>query len=58
MRDTEKGSQVACQYSNIRLVYGTLDSHDLLEEEAKKADIVLSMLPPHMHKMSELMSRG
>lgn len=49
MRDSEKGSQVASQHSNVRLVYGTLDSHDLLEEQAKKADIVLSMLSPHIH---------
>lgn len=52
MRDSEKGSQVASQYSNVRLVYGTLDSHDLLEEQAKKADIVLSRLLPHMYKVS------
>ncbi len=52
MRDSEKGSQVASQYLNVRLVYGTLDSDDLLEDEAKKADVVLSMWPPHMRKVS------
>lgn len=34
------------KYFNVRLVYGTLDGHNLLEEEAKNAEIVLSMLPP------------
>ena len=41
VRDSDKGAQIASQYPAIRLVYGDLDSSDVLEEEAKKADIVL-----------------
>ena len=41
VRNSDKGAQVASQYSRIKLVYGDLDSAELLEEEAKKADIVL-----------------
>ncbi|KAL8792484.1 MAG: hypothetical protein Q9195_004940 [Heterodermia aff. obscurata] len=41
VRNSEKGAQVASQYARVRLVYGDLDSEQTLEEEAKKADIVL-----------------
>ncbi|KAL8912221.1 MAG: hypothetical protein Q9171_002735 [Xanthocarpia ochracea] len=41
VRNSEKGAQVASQYPAIRLVYGDLDSAEVLEEEARKADIVL-----------------
>ncbi|KAI7101442.1 NAD(P)-binding protein [Hortaea werneckii] len=40
VRNSEKGAQVAKEYPNVKLAYGDLDSTDLLEEEAKKADIV------------------
>lgn len=43
MRNSQSGSLVASQYSKIRLVYGSLDDHQKLEEEAREADIVLSM---------------
>ncbi|KAL8808823.1 MAG: hypothetical protein Q9200_003989 [Gallowayella weberi] len=42
VRNSDKGAQVASQYPTIRLVYGDLDSAELLEKEAKKADIVLN----------------
>lgn len=42
VRSSDKGAQVASQYSKVRLVYGDLDDLELLEVEAKKADIVLS----------------
>lgn len=42
VRNSDKGAQIASQYSNVRLVYGTLDDHEKLEVEARKADIVLS----------------
>ena len=32
---------MASQFPRVRLVYGNLDSAELLEEEARKADIVL-----------------
>ncbi|KAI7522723.1 NAD(P)-binding protein, partial [Hortaea werneckii] len=40
VRNSDKGAQVAKEYPNVKLAYGDLDSTDLLEEEAKKADIV------------------
>lgn len=44
VRNSDKGAQVASQYAKIRLVYGDLDSVELLEEEARKADVVMSKL--------------
>lgn len=41
VRSSDKGAQVASQYSNVKLVYGDLDNANLLEQEAQKADIVL-----------------
>ena len=43
MRDSEKGAQVASQFSTVRLVYGDLDSAEILEAEAREADVVLRM---------------
>lgn len=42
VRDSDKGAQVASQYSKVRLVYGDLDDVELLENEARNADVVLS----------------
>ena len=42
VRNSEKGAQVASQFAKVRLVYGDLASEQILEEEATKADIVLS----------------
>lgn len=47
VRNADKGAKVAQQYSKVKLVYGDLDSVDLIQEEAKKADVVLSTLHPH-----------
>ncbi|KAI9812718.1 MAG: hypothetical protein M1827_004474 [Pycnora praestabilis] len=41
VRNADKGAQVASQYPRVKLVYGDLDSTDLLEREAKVADVVL-----------------
>lgn len=41
MRNSDKGAQIASQYLRVRLVYGDLDSAELLDEEAQKADIIL-----------------
>ena len=41
VRNSDKGAQVAKEYSKIRLVYGDLDSFDLIAEEAAKADIIM-----------------
>ncbi|KAJ4366810.1 hypothetical protein N0V83_007335 [Neocucurbitaria cava] len=41
VRNSDKGAKVAAQYPKIRLVYGNLDSADLLTTEACNADIVV-----------------
>ncbi|KAJ8111077.1 hypothetical protein OPT61_g6237 [Boeremia exigua] len=41
VRNSDKGAKVASQYSKIRLVYGDLDSTELLTTEASHANIVL-----------------
>jgi hypothetical protein len=47
VRNAEKGAKIAASYPKVRLVYGTLDSVDLLEEEAGRADIIYrNILPP------------
>jgi len=40
VRNSNKGAQVAAVYPKVSLVYGDLDSTDLLTKEASKADIV------------------
>ncbi|KAK0291086.1 hypothetical protein LTR35_001807 [Friedmanniomyces endolithicus] len=40
VRNSDKGAQVAAVYPKVSLVYGDLDSTDLLTKEASKADIV------------------
>ena len=42
VRNSDRGALIASQYPKIRLVYGDLESSDLIREEAQKADIVLS----------------
>jgi nucleoside-diphosphate-sugar epimerase len=41
VRNSDKGAKVASQYAKVRLVYGDLDSIDLITKEAAAADIVL-----------------
>ncbi|KAL1621156.1 hypothetical protein SLS54_005651 [Diplodia seriata] len=41
VRSKDKGSKVQQAYSNLNVVYGDLDSYDLIKEEASKADIVV-----------------
>lgn len=41
VRNSDKGAKVASQYAKIRLVYGDLDSAELLTTESSKANIVL-----------------
>ncbi|KAI9851172.1 MAG: hypothetical protein M1838_004281 [Thelocarpon superellum] len=42
VRDSDRGALVASQYPKVRLVYGALESVEIVEEEATKADIVLN----------------
>ena len=44
VRDSDKGAIVAAEYPKVRLVYGDLDSSDLIELESQNADIVCSGL--------------
>lgn len=41
LRDKKKAEQVASAYPKVRIVLGDLDSAPLLEDEARKADIVV-----------------
>jgi N-acetyl-gamma-glutamylphosphate reductase len=42
VRNSDKGALVAKDYPKFKLVYGDLDAVNVIEEESKKADIVLS----------------
>lgn len=42
VRNSDKGAQVAKEFSKIKLVYGDLANGEVIEAEARKADIVLS----------------
>ena len=42
VRNSEKGAEVGSQYAKVKLVYGTLDDTDVLRQEAKHADVVMS----------------
>lgn len=41
LRNKEKADQIVNAYPKVRVVLGDLDSSALLEEEARKADIVV-----------------
>lgn len=41
VRDKAKAEQVSNAYPQVRMVLGELDSAALLEEEARKADVVV-----------------
>jgi len=44
-RDAAKASKIIEAYPKVRIVEGDLDRVDVLEQEAKDADIVFRMLP-------------
>jgi len=44
VRDTDKGAKLAAKHASVRLVYGDLDNTKMIEEEARRADVVLSAL--------------
>ncbi|KAL9098814.1 MAG: hypothetical protein Q9163_005592 [Psora crenata] len=58
VRDSDKGSQVASQYAKARLVYGGLDDVGVLEEEAKKADVVLNCASSDHEGAAQALVRG
>lgn len=43
VRNSDKGAKIAAVFPSVKLVYGDLDSADMLEEESSKADIVYSI---------------
>jgi hypothetical protein len=43
VRNSSKGELVAADYPDVKLVYGDLDSVDLIAEQAQTADIVYRM---------------
>ena len=43
VRNPERGAPVAAEYPRVRLVYGTLEDSELLEEESAKADVVIRL---------------
>lgn len=45
VRNSDKGAKIAAVFPQVKLVYGDLDSAEMLEEESSKADIVFSGLP-------------
>jgi N-acetyl-gamma-glutamylphosphate reductase len=47
VRNSDKGAVVAKEYAKVKLVYGDLDSVELIEEESKKADIVCRKYTSH-----------
>lgn len=44
VRNADKGAKIAALHSKARLVYGSLDSIQLLEEEAGEADIIYRII--------------
>lgn len=57
-RNSDKGAKIAAQYPSIRLVYGDLDSVDLIEQEAKEADIVYHFANCDHEASAHAISRG
>jgi N-acetyl-gamma-glutamylphosphate reductase len=50
VRTQEKADVVKKAFPNIRIVLGGNDDSDLLKEEAAKADVVLRIFTPSLHK--------
>ncbi len=50
VRNEEKKQQILAKAPSVEFVVGSLDSSDLLAEEAKKADVVLRQFSKAVHK--------
>jgi uncharacterized protein YbjT (DUF2867 family) len=48
VRSKEKGAKLAGEYPKVRIVYGDLDSGDIIEAETKIADIVFRAYTSHL----------
>ncbi|KAL9002411.1 MAG: hypothetical protein Q9188_004660 [Gyalolechia gomerana] len=58
VRNSDKGAQVASQYPSVRLVYGDLDNAEILEQEAREADIVLHCASADHVGAAEALTKG
>lgn len=57
-RDQARGENLKATYPKVRLVYGTLDDAEVLEEEAAQAEIVLHFASSDHVGAAEAISRG
>lgn len=44
MRDSAKAATISKAYPNVHIVQGDLDAADVIEDEARQADVVVRML--------------
>ncbi|KAI9039444.1 NAD-dependent epimerase/dehydratase family protein [Aspergillus affinis] len=58
VRNKDKAEQVKTQYPNIRIIYGDLDSSDIIEEEVKNADIVFHFADCDHVAAAQAISKG
>lgn len=58
LRDASKATTVSKAYPDVRVVQGDLDSADLIEEEARRADVVVRMLLDALMKHADGHRRG
>ncbi|KAI9731767.1 MAG: hypothetical protein M1834_004556 [Cirrosporium novae-zelandiae] len=58
VRNSDKGALIAAKYPKINLVYGDLNSADLLEEEAKKADAIFHFADADHEGAAEALAKG
>lgn len=49
VRKVEDGKQIKEKFPKVRIVNGSLDDVDLIEEEASKASVILSMYSQFPH---------
>lgn len=58
VRNSDKGAKVAKVYPKVRLVYGDLDSVELIEEEAANTDIVFHFANCDHEASAEAIAKG
>lgn len=57
-RNSAKGAKIAAKYPSIRLVYGDLNSFELIVEQAQKADIVYHFADCDHEESAKAIARG
>ncbi|KAL2159573.1 hypothetical protein VTH06DRAFT_2142 [Thermothelomyces fergusii] len=58
VRDKEKGALVSAAHPSVRIVHGSLDDSDLLEEEAANADVVCNFAHATHEPAVQALARG